>query len=232
MSTLYALGCSHTRYCWPTYADHLALEYDNYENWGQSGFGNFAIMNRAIEIADKATTQDLVIVQWTYPTRFDFHKEGSGWYQGGNLINNNDHIQQIVNKYAFDPNSYEWHTNTYIKLVKMYFDNKNINYKMIGADFDVESLPALSIMSDFDIPLRKFLNASPGRVVIPRKEFDPHWTPKHHLKYLEESGFTITEKMLQYNNKVEELLDEITDWKWINHKMVQQNYIESGDYGR
>ena len=54
MSTLYAVGCSHTRYCWPTYADILGQEYDKFENWGQSGFGNLAIMHRALEIAEQA----------------------------------------------------------------------------------------------------------------------------------------------------------------------------------
>ena len=53
-----------------------------------------------------------------------------------------------------------------------------------------------------------------------------------HLKYLENAGFTITEKMLQYTNNVESLLDEITDWKWINHRMVEKGYTERGDYGR
>ena len=52
-----------------------------------------------------------------------------------------------------------------------------------------------------------------------------------HLKYLENAGFTITEKMLQYTNNVESLLDEITDWKWIN-PMVEKGYTERGDYGR
>ena len=27
-------------------------------------------------------------------------------------------------------------------------------------------------------------------------------------------------------------LDEIKDWKWINHRMVEQGYTEGGDYGR
>ena len=30
----------------------------------------------------------------------------------------------------------------------------------------------------------------------------------------------------------ESLLDEIKDWKWINHRMVEQGYTEGGDYGR
>jgi NAD-dependent DNA ligase len=87
-------------------------------------------------------------------------------------------------------------------------------------------------MNDLDIPHRKFLNVRPTKNPIPRLEQDDHWTPQHHLKYLEKAGFTITEKMLQYVNNAESLLDEIKDWKWINHRMVEQGYTEGGDYGR
>lgn len=240
MKTLYAVGCSHTRYCWPTYADILSQEYDRFENWGQSGFGNFAIMHRALEIADKMDVDDTLIVQWTYPTRFDFHRKGDGWYQGGNLAHNFDQVQDTINKYAWDPDSYQWHTETYIKLVKQYLDINVCNYHMIATDFDLQEivefpdtnnvLPNLEIMKGFDIKHRKFVNVRPDSNPLP--DFDHHWTPKHHLKYLENAGFTITEKMLQYTNNVESLLDEITDWKWINHRMVEKGYTERGDYGR
>lgn len=157
MSTLYAVGCSHTRYCWPTYADILSQEYDNFENWGQSGFGNFAIMHRVVEIADKMQSDDRLIVQWTYPTRFDFHRKGDGWYQGGNLQHNFDQVQDTINKFAYDPDSYQWHMETFIKLTKQYLDTNVVDYNMIGVDFNIEdieefpdkqALPKLSIMKE------------------------------------------------------------------------------------
>jgi hypothetical protein len=241
LSTLYAIGCSHTRYCWPTYADILGQEYDKIENWGQSGFGNLAIMHRALEIAEQAGPEDTVIVQWTYPARFDFHKNGKGWYQGGNLTYNWDSIQQTINEYCFDPDSYEWHTETYVKLIKQYLDMNVGKFYMTASDFDVskivefpdkeDSLPPLNIMKDFNIKHRKFVNVRPNSK-SPLPDFDHHWTPKHHLKYLEHSGFTITEKMLQYTNKAESILDEITNWKQINQRMVEKGYVEGGDYGR
>ena len=30
---LSVIGCSHTWYVWPTWADILSQEYDEYENW-------------------------------------------------------------------------------------------------------------------------------------------------------------------------------------------------------
>ena len=154
--------------------------------------------------------------------------------------NNFDQVQDTINKYAWDPDSYQWHTETYVKLIKQYLDINVCNYHMIATDFDLQEivefpdsnnlLPNLEIMKGFDIKHRKFVNVRPDSNPLP--DFDHHWTPKHHLKYLENAGFTITEKMLQYTNNVESLLDEITDWKWINHRMVEKGYTERGDYGR
>lgn len=238
MSKLYAVGCSHTRYAWPTYADILAQEFDSFENWGQSGFGNFAIMHRAIEIADQMDVDDTLIVQWTYPTRFDFHNKQKGWYQGGNLSNNHDQVQDTINKFSFDADSYEWHTETYIKLVKQYLDINVANYYMIGADFEIEcvdnqGLAPLSKLESSNIPKRKFLKARPGKEFMIKKAVDHHWTPAHHLEYLQKyTDFTITDKMQTFVNKVEAVLDDTDDWTLIHHKMAGKNYIETNDYGR
>ena len=230
---LYAIGCSHTRYVWPTFADILGRggDYDNFYNWGGSGFGNFAIMNRVIEIVDIMEPEDTIIVQWTYPARFDFHIPGEGWYRGGNLSNNNDQVQNTINSYAFDIDSYEMLTNNYIALTKTYLDSKNINYRMVGSDYDVGDMPALSIANDFDIPFRKFLNVRPNVKMI-KKESDHHFTPKHHLRYLEESNFTITEKMLHYVQQAEEQLDMLHDWKWIQFKLEDEKLTQRVTYGK
>ena len=89
---MYSVGCSHTKYVWPTYADILGKSYDKHYNWGIPGIGNFAIMNRVIAIVDCMHPLDELIIQWTYPNRFDYHREVKGpdgirvgWYRGGNL---------------------------------------------------------------------------------------------------------------------------------------------------
>ena len=68
---------------------------------------------------------------------------------------------------------------------------------MVGSDYDVGDLPALNIAREFDIPFYKFLNVRPNIKMI-KKEFDHHYTPRHHLNYLYQTDFTITKKMLQY----------------------------------
>lgn len=230
MSTLFAVGCSHTSYVWPTYAEILGLEYDNFENWGISGIGNYAIMMRAVELANKYQEGDKVIVQWTYPTRFDFHKMNAGWYQGGNIHQNFDSIQNTVLKYVYDQNSWNWQTDVSINLIEAYYENKNIDYIMLAPDFKVGVHPQLDIMDTFDIQKRRFINVRPTEVV--GKHEDHHWTPAHHLKYLQEAGFNVTEKMKKYVEEVEKVLDDTSDWKWINNRMQQEGYITADAYGR
>ena len=226
---LSVIGCSHTWYVWPTWADILSQEYDEYENWGSSGIGNFAIFHRCVEIADQYKQGDKVIVQWTYPNRFDFHKRGAGWYQGGNLANLHDHVQQVIAQVAFDEDSYAWQTENYIKLIKKYFESKSIDYDFIAPDYKPGNLQPLNVMDTFDIPKRRFIHVRPNQML---KDEDHHWTPAHHLQYLESSGFTITQKMLQYVKNVEKELDDISDWRYINLKMQEKGYLRTHAVGR
>jgi len=227
--TLFVIGCSHTHYVWPTWADILAQEHDEYQNWGSSGIGNFAIMHRVIEMAEHYKFGDKFIVQWTYPTRFDFHRANAGWYQGGNLSNLADDVQHMITQVAYDPDSYEWHTQNYIELTKAYLNQEQVDYDFIAPDYKPGYLPPLNIMDEFDIPKRRFVHVRPNEPIASE---DLHWTPKHHLKYLENAGFTITQKMLQYVNGVEETLDDISNWKQINRNMRLKGYLQEHAYGR
>jgi len=231
LKSLYVVGCSHSRYVWPTYANILGQEYDNFYNWAGTGFGNYAIMHRAIEVAELMTPEDDLIVQWTYPGRFDFHIFGQGWYRGGNLVHSHDQIQQTILTYAFDPDSYQFQSDNHIMLTTTYLKNKNVNFRMLASDYDVEDLPALSIAKDFNIPFRKFLNVRPNIKMV-KKEFDHHFTPAHHLEYLRQTDFTITDKMLQYVKKSEELIDTIHDWKWLQFKFEDAGLVSSETYGK
>lgn len=228
---MYVIGCSHSRYVWPTYANILGQEYDNFYNWAGSGFGNYAIMHRAIEVSKLMKPEDDLIIQWTYPSRFDFHIFGQGWYRGGNLINNHDSVQQAILTYAYDPDSYQFQTDNHIELTTTYLKSKNINFRMLASDYDVGDLPAISISNNFDIPFRKFLNVRPDIKMV-KKETDHHFTPTHHLEYLRQTDFTITQKMLQYVEQSEKLIDTIHDWKWLQFKFEKAELIDRETYGK
>ena len=53
MSRLFTFGCSFTHWSWPTWADILGREFDEYENWGQRGGGNVFIFHSLIECYKK-----------------------------------------------------------------------------------------------------------------------------------------------------------------------------------
>jgi hypothetical protein len=49
MKRFFVFGCSFTKHHWPTWADFIAVNYDEYYNFAQGGCNTF-IMNRMIEI--------------------------------------------------------------------------------------------------------------------------------------------------------------------------------------
>lgn len=73
---------------WPTWADILGKQFDEYQNWGVSGGGNALILNSLIEchIKNKITKHDTVGIMWTNVAREDRYINGK-WQAVGNLFN-------------------------------------------------------------------------------------------------------------------------------------------------
>jgi len=237
MKRLFAIGCSHTRYVWPTYADILSVEFDSFENWGAPGIGNFAIFHRILEILDtrNLTENDTIIIQWTYPHRFDFHRSPNGWYQGGNLALLNDQIQKTIMQYAWDEHSYDMYTNNYVKCIYGLLQDCKATVKFttsVDHPYTLDEwLPSLTIMDKLDIKKRRFLNANPNKrnhVVE-----DAHYTPLMHFEYLKQNtDFTITDKMLQCTNKAEDILNNVKDWSQIQPLMTDAGLLDGFIHGR
>lgn len=237
MKRLFVVGCSHTRYVWPSYADILSVEYDYFENWGMPGIGNFAIFHRIMEMLDtrNLTADDTLIIQWTYPHRFDFHRSPHGWYQGGNLVFQNDEVQRVIMQYAWDENSYEMYTQNYIK--SAYGNLQNCKAKVLHTSslphpYDINDwLPSLTVMDNSEHKKRRFLNANPNQKA--KVVEDAHYTPIMHLEYLDnQTDFTITDKMLQFVNKAESILDEVKDWSQIQPLMTDAGLLDGFVHGR
>lgn len=98
MSRLFTFGCSFTKYCWPTWADFLGLEYDFSENWGCPGIGNVGIAQRIAECHSKYkfNSSDTIVIQWSSHLRNDYHRFRSppmgkdaltGWKTKGSIFN-------------------------------------------------------------------------------------------------------------------------------------------------
>ena len=88
LKRLFAFGCSFTNYRWSTWADCLAPEFDEFQNWGQSGAGNHYIFNSVMEADQRQSfaAGDTVVVCWTSFTRDDRYVDGL-WHTLGNIFN-------------------------------------------------------------------------------------------------------------------------------------------------
>lgn len=204
MKRLFTFGCSMTRYVWPTWAEMLGNEYDHFENWGNSGIGNRAILERLTEciVNNNITEDDTIIVQWTEFHRFDIHLPQplmpEGWVQTGNLLHPSSPkwIQQ-----HWDEKSYIMHSLNFIKLgivllsslpckwyMTTFTDLKSVvdqypqftNYTEIFSHPNF--LPPMSSFFDqYNFPKKKLIRDSK------EPEEDEHPTPIGHYGWLVEN---------------------------------------------
>ena len=98
MRRFFAFGCSLTYYLWPTWADLIASDYDEYYNQGFYGRGNQYIMHSVFE-ADSLkqfTAEDTVMVMLTGFTRSDSYVDGEWKHRGSifNPVNSNIYTEQ------------------------------------------------------------------------------------------------------------------------------------------
>lgn len=70
---LFTFGCSFTHYHYPTWADIVAENFTEFQNWGDPGGGNNFILNSIVEChsRNKLTKDDTVIVLWSGLSRID-----------------------------------------------------------------------------------------------------------------------------------------------------------------
>lgn len=85
MKRLFIFGSSHTNYWWPTWADFIQFNYDEYHNWGCRGIDNYLIFHGLIEANErhKFTSNDTVIIMWTYHMRWTNLNKHDVWRKYG-----------------------------------------------------------------------------------------------------------------------------------------------------
>tara|TARA_B110000503_G_scaffold143735_1_gene247797 strand:- start:17435 stop:18310 length:876 start_codon:yes stop_codon:yes gene_type:complete len=146
MRRLYVLGCSFTNYAWPTWADLLGVEYDEFENWAFPGLGNRAIVERLAELHAKKnlTKDDTIVIQWSSHIRHDYHSgkvdEGTGvvgWKTGGsifNYINSDIYDKKWLNRF-WDERSYIMHTFNSIVLAQSLLSSIGCKWAMTSMGY-------------------------------------------------------------------------------------------------
>lgn len=104
MSRLFVFGCSYTSYAYPTWADAISVNFNQYYNYGRSGCSNTYIMNALVAANDtfKFKKTDTVIVMLTGFGRFSYKPRGSIWQTKGDMFNYCEQIKDSVVQNFYD----------------------------------------------------------------------------------------------------------------------------------
>jgi len=84
---LFTFGCSFTNYKWKTWADIIGTQFEEFQNWGKSGSGNFFISSSLYEChsINKITKDDVVLIMFSSIDRFDFINQNSDFETEGSV---------------------------------------------------------------------------------------------------------------------------------------------------
>lgn len=98
---IFVLGCSFTKYHWPTWVDILQ-DNNNIEilNFARPAIGNQRIFYKLCELYLKnyITSEDKVVIVWTSWHREDRLKNNS-WIESGNIFNSKYYSKSFIKKY-------------------------------------------------------------------------------------------------------------------------------------
>jgi hypothetical protein len=158
MRRLFVFGCSFTSYNYPTWADFLGENFDEYHNYGLGGACNQLIFGRFIE-ADTLynfNENDYIIVMLSSIDRFSFYNDNK-WKK----IMDYDSGDFLMDCYMGEMHSNSWglfKTFTFTKTIHDILSLKNIKHKIIKA-FPIETK---IIQNDSNFPnyeiTKKYLN--------------------------------------------------------------------------
>lgn len=197
MSRLFTFGCSFTNYRWSTWADCLAPEFDEFQNWGQSGAGNHYIFNSVVESNHRYRfgSGDTVVVCWTSFTRDDRYV-GNRWHTPGNIFSTPIYNTAYLKEH-FDERGYLIRDLAYISAVKTLLEScVGVNWRFLSMvelmsrprpDDDISlHRDAMRLYSDvLDSILPGYDNTVFATTGYPNREGDPHPSPAEHLAYLD-----------------------------------------------
>lgn len=197
MSRLFTFGCSFTNYRWSTWADCLAPEFDEFQNWGQSGGGNHYIFNSVMEADQRHHfgPGDTVIVCWTSSDREDRYVNGQ-WHTPGNAHFATNVYNKEYLKTHIDERGYLIRDLAYIKAVKTLLENRpGLTWRFLSM-VEIMSRPwpdddtsiHRDVMRLYSDVLDTVLLGYDKTVFLnnwPKPGIDPHPTPAEHLEYLD-----------------------------------------------
>lgn len=178
----FAFGCSFTHYpFWPTWADYIGLNHDEYYNCGHTGASNFMMLRRFIEVSCDINfrKQDTILVGLTAFGRYNWltdYKDNQCWIARGGPSNWIKEDQYLWNQMKFIKNNLwkekygifdTWQMVKTIKkicsltnaslIVIMALDNNlyRSNYDYLN-NLEVDMVEEIYDMTSIDISLQEF----------------------------------------------------------------------------
>ena len=204
---LFTFGCSFTEYRWPTWANILGQNFDQFENWGQPGGGNTFILNSLMECINRNIIQanDTVIIMWTSIGREDRWVKGRGWVTVGSIYNQIEYDKNFVSKWA-DPLGYLIRDMASISATKQVLERLGCSWHFLSLgpleyyDDSKNFKHDFSIIEDIKELYKDELAAIKPSVydVV----FDGNWGSRNSYKPLVNDDHPTTKEHLMYLNKV------------------------------
>lgn len=210
----FAFGCSYTRYFYPTWADIVGSNFDEYYNYGQAGAGNRYIFNAIIEanIIHKFTQDDIIFIQWSGIDRTEMYHINGIWklqiHQDKDYVLKWSHFKDKLLALM-----------NYMTVLKDLFDAKGISYKFLmltnvdndNSTFKKENcLPVKDFYKDTVSTLcpgfHDVLTENRDRpiTIAGRKITDGHHFPWEHYDYVEKF---LPEYLPKISNLRQQLID-------------------------
>lgn len=130
---LFTFGCSFTQYKWPTWADILGLNFDEFYNFGQPGSGIFYMLYHFVHGNEyyKFNENDTLIFMLSDEARYDIINDDE-WLNKG-LIYNSENVygKKFIEK--FTPTHAVESSYVYISLLKEKLDKIGCKYEIVYA---------------------------------------------------------------------------------------------------
>jgi hypothetical protein len=197
MSRLFAFGCSFTNYRWSTWANCLAPEFDEFQNWGQAGGGNHYIFNSVMEADQRHRfgDNDTIVVCWSSIDREDRYIDHR-WRTPGNAylaktVYHPDYLRSHIDERGFLIRDL-----AYIKAVKTLLENRpGITWKFLSMT-ELMARPNPDDNTSLHRDVMRLYSDVLDIVALgydktvflnnwPKPGEDPHPTPDEHLAYLD-----------------------------------------------
>jgi hypothetical protein len=130
---LFTFGCSFTNYKWQTWADIIGSQFEEFQNWGKSGAGNFFISSSLYECHSiyNITKDDVVLIMFSSIDRFDFINQKSDYETNGSIYGENHSLYGdfVFNKWSEEFGLYNsWFS---ISSAKQLLDSIGCEYQLM-----------------------------------------------------------------------------------------------------